>query len=110
MHIQLEIVSSIALFKSQKWLEGNLSPSQADDVLIGLEIESSSALFNNQRWLEELLSLNIISPSTSNQNFEVAILSSIFENSSNYVFGWQPVPYNPQGKCYRLYQLPIVII
>ena len=57
--------------------------------LIWFEIESYSDLFKSQKWFESKQlpsSARIISPSTPNQKFEIAILFSVIGGSGNYVF------------------------
>ena len=50
-----------------------------------------------------------ISPNTSNQNFEIAILFNVFESSGNLVFEDDNPPHSPQGKgcnlCHEAYKV-----
>jgi hypothetical protein len=43
-----------------------------------------------------------ISPNTSNQNFEIAILFNVVEKSGNEVFEDDPPSYSSQGKSFKL--------
>ena len=80
--------------------------------LIQTEIKSSSALFlviKNWKVPRPPPTLSFL-PKSTDQNFEIAILSSIVENHNNYVFEDGLLPQSPRGRGCKLHTLTSVYV